>query len=260
MPMVERQEEQSAEKTLTNFLEDQQHLLQRQLLERVQLVQGAESQSVERGASSTWIYIDGIKIRGSSALPKSAIEEVQVVTGGIPANIGDATGGVINISLRSSSRTWFGGGEVISSGLPIGEKSYGLDKFGYNLAEGVASGPIFFRKDENGKKTDPLVGLFIAGNVTYQKDPRPTFGGVYRITDEARDALIANPLRLNISSAGEINGAIYNADFLTRMTSQRSITRSNIPINCANIVTKLILSNFTNVITQHCFRRNQQYL
>ena len=65
-----------------------------------------------RGArtSSTWIYIDGIKIRGSSALPKSAIEEVQVVTGGIPANIGDATGGVINISLRSSSRTWFGGG------------------------------------------------------------------------------------------------------------------------------------------------------
>ena len=48
-----------------------------------------------RGArpSSTWVYIDGIKVRGSSALPKSAIEEVQVVTGGIPANIGDATGG-----------------------------------------------------------------------------------------------------------------------------------------------------------------------
>ena len=51
-----------------------------------------------RGArtSSTWYYIDGIKVRGSSALPKSAIE-VQVVTGGIPANT-DATGGVINIS------------------------------------------------------------------------------------------------------------------------------------------------------------------
>ena len=101
-----------------------------------------------RGArsSSTWVYIDGIKVRGSSALPKSAIEEVQVVTGGIPANIGDATGGVINISLRNSSRTWFGGGEIISSGVPIGETAVGLDKFGYNLAEGVASGPILFRK------------------------------------------------------------------------------------------------------------------
>ena len=117
---------------------------------------------------------------------------------------------------------WFGG-EIISSGLPIGEKAYGLDKFGYNLAEGVASGPILFRKDENGKKTDPLVGLFIAGNVTYQKDPRPTFGGVYRITDEARDAIISNPLRQNISSAGEINGAIYNADFLSADDLRRSI-------------------------------------
>jgi len=193
-----------------------------------------------RGArsSSTWIYIDGIKIRGSSALPKSAIEEVQVVTGGIPANIGDATGGVINISLRSSSRTWFGGGEIISSGLPIGEKAYGLDKFGYNLAEGVASGPILFRKDENGKKTDPLVGLFIAGNVTYQKDPRPTFGGVYRITDEARDGLISNPLRQNISSAGEINGAIYNADFLTEDDFTKVDTRMNVGSQSANIVTK----------------------
>ena len=109
-----------------------------------------------RGArtSSTWVYIDGIKVRGSQALPKSAIEEVQVVTGGIPANIGDATGGVINISLRNSSRKWFGGGEVISSGIPQGESVIGLDKFGYNLAEMVASGPILFRKNDKGEKTD----------------------------------------------------------------------------------------------------------
>ena len=153
-------------------------------------------------------------------------------------NIGDATGGVINISLRSSSRTWFGGGEVISSGLPIGDKAYGLDKFGYNLAEGVASGPILFRKDENGEKTDPLVGLFIAGNITYQKDPRPTFGGVYRITDEARAELIANPLSQNISSDGEINGAIYNADFLTDDDFTKVDTRMNVSSRSANIVTK----------------------
>ena len=154
-----------------------------------------------RGArsSSTWVYIDGIKVRGSSALPKGAIEEVQVVTGGIPANIGDATGGVINISLRNSSRTWFGGGEVISSGIPMGDQAIGLDKFGYNLAEGVASGPILFRKNEKGEKTDPLLGLFLSGNYTYQKDPRPTFGGMYKITDEAREALLSEPLRQNIS-------------------------------------------------------------
>jgi len=205
-----------------------------------------------RGArsSSTWIYIDGIKVRGSSALPKSAIEEVQVVTGGIPANIGDATGGVINISLRSSSRNWFGGGEVITSGVPIGETAIGLDKFGYNLAEGVASGPILFRKDENGEKTDPLLGLFLAGNITYQKDPRPTFGGVYRITDAARDSLIANPLRQNISASGVINGALYNADFLTGDDFTRVDTRMNVGTTSANIVAKFDIStNETTTLT-----------
>ena len=205
-----------------------------------------------RGArsSSTWIYIDGIKVRGSSALPKSAIEEVQVVTGGIPANIGDATGGVINISLRSSSRNWFGGGEVITSGVPIGETAIGLDKFGYNLAEGVASGPILFRKDENGEKTDPLLGLFLAGNITYQKDPRPTFGGVYRITDAARDSLIANPLRQNISASGVINGALYNADFLSGDDFTKVDTRMNVGTTSANIVAKFdINTNETTTLT-----------
>ena len=205
-----------------------------------------------RGArsSSTWIYIDGIKIRGSSALPKSAIEEVQVVTGGVPANIGDATGGVINISLRSSSRNWFGGGEVISSGIPVGETAIGLDKFGYNLAEGVASGPVLFRKDENGEKTDPLLGVFIAGNITTQKDPRPTFGGVYRITDAARDELIANPLRQNISASGQVNGALYNADFLTEDDFTKVATRMNVGTKSANIVTKFdINTNETTTLT-----------
>ena len=205
-----------------------------------------------RGArtSSTWVYIDGIKVRGSSALPKSAIEEVQVVTGGIPANIGDATGGVINISLRNSSRTWFGGGEVITSGVPVGDKVYGLDNYGYNLAEAVASGPILFRKDENGEKTEPLLGLFISGNYTFQKDPRPTFGGVYRITDEARNLLIEDPLRQNISSTGEINGALYNSDFLGSDSFEKINTRMNVSSQIANVVAKIdVNTNETTSLT-----------
>jgi hypothetical protein len=205
-----------------------------------------------RGArtSSTWYYIDGIKVRGSSALPKSAIEEVQVVTGGIPANIGDATGGVINISLRSSSRTWFGGGEVITSGLPVGETAIGLDRFGYNLAEGSVSGPILWRKDADGERTDPLLGLFLSGNYTYQKDTRPTFGGVYRMSDSARAELLAAPLRQNISSSGEINGALFNADFLTPDDFERTPTRLNSANQSANLVAKIdVNTNETTSLT-----------
>ena len=205
-----------------------------------------------RGArpSSTWIYIDGIKGRGSSSLPKSAIEEVQVVTGGIPANIGDATGGVINISLRNSSASWFGGGEIISSGLPTEESAIGFDKFGYNVAEGALSGPILFSKDAEGNKTRPLLGLFISGNYTYQKDTRPTFEGNYRMTDEARQSIIDNPLRQNISSTGEVNGALFEADFLTSDDFERIPTRLNAANQNASLVAKIdVNTNETTSLT-----------
>ena len=194
-----------------------------------------------RGArpSSTWVYIDGIKVRGSSALPKSAIEEVQVVTGGIPANIGDATGGVINISLRNSSSKWFGGGEVITSGLPTEEGAIGFDEFGYNVVEGSISGPIAFSKDDEGNNVRPLLGLFLSGNYTYQKDPRPTFDGNFRMTDEARANIFENPLRQNISSTGEVNGALYEADFLTANDFTRTPTRLNAANQNASLVAKI---------------------
>ncbi len=196
-----------------------------------------------RGArtSSTWYYIDGVKVRGSSALPKSAIEEVSVITGGIPANIGDVTGGVISISLRNSSSKWFGGAEVISSGLPIGEEqSVGLDKYGYNLAEATISGPLVFAKNDDGSRGRPLVGLFLTGNFTSNYDGRPTFGGLNRMKESTREQLIADPLRRNIDFAtGDFNGALYNADFLTPDDFESVPTRLNSANTSAQLVAKI---------------------
>lgn len=194
-----------------------------------------------RGArpNSTWVYIDGIKVRGSSALPKSAIEEVSVLTGGIPANIGDATGGVINISLRNSSAKWFGGLELLTSGFRSGETAVGLDRFGYNLVEGSISGPLLFKKDSDGNRVRPLLGMFLSGNFTSQVDPRPTFGGVYHMKDDARASIIANPLRQNIASDGTVNGALYNADFLTADDFEKIPTRLNVGSTSANLVAKI---------------------
>lgn len=47
------------------------------------------------------IYIDGIRTIGTTNLPKSALDQVTVITGGIPAEYGEATGGVINITTKS---------------------------------------------------------------------------------------------------------------------------------------------------------------
>ena len=55
-----------------------------------------------RGArtSGTDTYIDGIKVRGTQNLPNAAIEQVSVITGGIPAQFGDATGGIVNSIIK----------------------------------------------------------------------------------------------------------------------------------------------------------------
>ena len=74
-------------------------------------------------ASNT--YIDGVKVRGSSKVPQAAIEQVSVVTGGVPAKYGDATGGIISITTRGPSKEYYGGGEILTSQF--------LDPYKYNL-------------------------------------------------------------------------------------------------------------------------------
>ena len=49
---------------------------------------------------ATDFYVDGVRIRGSKNLPKAGVEQISVIQGGIPAQYGDATGGIITITTR----------------------------------------------------------------------------------------------------------------------------------------------------------------
>lgn len=173
-----------------------------------------------RGSRSdgTYFYIDGIKVRGSSNLPKSAIEEVTVITGGLPANYGDVTGGIISVTTRGPSAKYFGSVEGVTSGFyfkgkdPDGYdgKVIGLDKYGYNLIEGMLSGPLLMKKDSTGAKTKPLLGFLMSVNMTDQLDSRPLAnGGAYRIKKDVRDSLLANPLRPTGTGSGTYNNALF---------------------------------------------------
>lgn len=175
-----------------------------------------------RGARSdaSYYFIDGIKVRGSTSLPKSAIEEVSVITGGLPANYGDATGGVISITTRGPSSKFFGGIDMLSSGFKTGDrKTIGLDHYAYNLIEGSLSGPLIMQKDSTGKKTKPLLGFFISGNYTSVADGRPFFTDNLIVKDDVRQSLLDNPLR----PTGTGFGVYYNTDFL-RMSDFDKVT------------------------------------
>lgn len=185
---------------------------------------------------ASYYYIDGIKVRGSSNLPKSAIEEVSVITGGLPANYGDVTGGVISVTTRGPSAKYFGSVEGVSSGFYLNGadkdgydgKVIGLDKFGYNLLEGMFSGPLWMQKDSTGAKVKPRLGFLVSANYTNEKDSRPLAGGSYRVKKDVRDDLIANPLRLTSNGDGTFNNSSFlrTSDFEKvdwRMNAGRSV-------------------------------------
>jgi hypothetical protein len=167
---------------------------------------------------ATFYYIDGIKVRGSTNLPKSAIEEVTVITGGLPANYGDATGGIISVTTRGPSSIYFGSAEVVTSGFYFKGKDengydgkvYGLDKYAYNLVEGMFSGPLWMTKDSTGAKVKPRLGFLLSANYTRELDPRPLAnGGQWRVKKEIRDSLIANPIRPSGLGAGTFDNSLY---------------------------------------------------
>ncbi|NQY68582.1 MAG: TonB-dependent receptor plug domain-containing protein, partial [Flavobacteriales bacterium] len=187
--------------------------------------EGSGSISV-RGSRSdgTYFYIDGIKVRGSANLPKSAIEEVKVITGGVPANYGDVTGGIISITTRGPSAKYFGSIEGVTSGFyfagkdPFGElaetedytgKVFGFDKYAYNLVEGMVSGPLWMQKDSTGARTKPRLGFLLSVNLTDRLDTRPLSGGSYRIKKSVRDELLANPLRPTSTGQGTFHNALF---------------------------------------------------
>lgn len=180
---------------------------------------------------ASYYFIDGIKVRGSSNLPKSALEEVQVITGGVPANYGDATGGIISVTTRGPSARYFGSAELVTSGfylqgadsLGYDGRVFGLDQFGYNLFEGMLSGPLLMKKDSTGKKTEPILGFLISGTINDQIDPRPFADGAWRIKKDVRAELLENPLRPSAGGEGNFN----NSDFLTMDSFEKTPFRMN---------------------------------
>ena len=178
-----------------------------------------------RGArtSNTYYYIDGVKIQGTPSLPKDAIQEVSVMTGGIPASYGDATGGIINITTRGATDKWFGGIDALTSGYKNQNgKGIGLDPYSRSQYEGYLSGPILFSKPDSLNHTRPILGFFLAANYTNDMDPRPSAIGNYRLKSDAAQRLVENPATYTVNgtstpSSGNayiLDGQVFPVDNL----------------------------------------------
>jgi len=137
-------------------------------------------------SNATDYYIDGIRVSG--LIPESEIEQMQVLTGGLPASYGDVTGGVISITSKGPSARLSGGIEL--------ESSEYLDNFGYNQFRGNLSGPIL-----KNKKGESIIGFRMSGQYFNREDDRPAALGVYRLNEQKIRELEAEPFRLSNGTA-----------------------------------------------------------
>ncbi len=143
---------------------------------------------------ATNYYVDGIRIQGN-LIPESEIDQLQVITGGVEAQYGDVTGGIISITTKGPANKFSGGVEAETSSF--------LDAFNQNLVGINLSGPIV--KNKEGRS---ILGFRVAARMTYNEEDNPAASPIYRVKESKIAELEANP----IISIGSDN--FVAADFL----------------------------------------------
>ncbi len=181
-------------------------------------------------SDGTVTYIDGIKVRGASALPESAIEQVAVILGGTPAQYGDATGGIISITTRGPSRQFGGGVEL--------ETSEFLDPYKHNRASFNLQGPLFWDKE----KKNSLLGFFIASDFNLDNSDVLPLKSFYA-NDSLLHVLETNPLRYSLNQGYRLQAEYarasdldqskytYNTHHLTNSTTAKIDVKAGKNVN-----------------------------
>lgn len=146
-------------------------------------------------ATSTDYYIDGIRVQGN-LIPESEIDQLQVITGGVEAQYGDVTGGIVSITTKRSSGKFAGMAEL--------ETSSGVSPYGNSLGGLSLSGPIL-----RNQKGQSILGYRFSGRYTYRLDDDPSAVPNYRIRSDKLKELEENPIILRSGSL------LVAADFLT---------------------------------------------
>lgn len=171
---------------------------------------------------ATDVYIDGIKVRGTNSLPASAIEQLTVVTGGLPARYGDATGGIINITTRGPSKDFAGGVELVTSKF--------LDSFGYYLGNLSLSGPLI-KINRGTDKERAIAGFFISGEYLHEDDDDPSYVGSWKVKDDVLNQIRQTPLIPSTSATGFVNRtSLVTVDDLEKIDARNNVAKDQVSV------------------------------
>lgn len=131
-------------------------------------------------SNATNYFLDGIRISGRS-LPQQDIDQLQIITGGVPALYGDVTGGIISLTSKGPSSKFSGGFEAETSQL--------FDNYNYTLGALNLSGPIIKKKTG-----ESILGFRLSAQYLTQDDDDPPALDRFLVKDDVLANLQANPL------------------------------------------------------------------
>lgn len=169
-------------------------------------------------------FIDGVKVRGAVNLPQQSIANMEIITGGLPAQYGDALGAVTNLTTKGNFTEYFGTVELLSS--------YMLDDQNYNLVGLTGGGPLI-KKDGN-----TIASFLLSGEFEYQEEPRPYIISPVRLTDEKLASIEETPIRPSNVGQGVLNEGNFlrTSDWMevdNRLNVDRTTVRGTGSVNFA---------------------------
>jgi hypothetical protein len=195
----------------------------------------------------TRLFVDGVAVIGSSAMPTIGQEQIDLISSGVPAMFGDLTGGAINITTKGPSRKHTKYYEYVTSSL--------FDKWHYNTLEMAFSGPLKIINKGGGDKERVLFGYNVSSHLEYQKDASPTVLGSYTVKEDVLNNIKENPLSPNPAGGG----FVPTSSFLTKNDLELNKARLNTPFYMGVINGKFEYTPTRNsVLTLYGSYQNQQ--
>lgn len=187
-----------------------------------------QGEAISSGGSRTTsnlIMINGIPVIGNPPISDLDIAEIQIMTSGIPAQYGNATGSITNIITKAPATRFSGAVQL--------ESSQFLDNFGSNQLNASFSGPILAKpminalgqtlKRDGKVIKSTILGYRFSGAYFTTKDSRPSALNTFKLKDEKLQELLENPLMVNPNGSG----TVYASDFLTEDDLEKTNVRSN---------------------------------
>jgi hypothetical protein len=204
--------------------------------------QGQTGISISGGRTDNTLYmIDGVPIRGGGnvKLPVNGVEQIQVLTNGVSAKYGNASGGIVNIVTNGISRITQGGVQL----------EHSIDYYNHNILSVNLSGPFLSRyaKDAFGNKyKKPLVGYSFSASGNYDKDSDPFYYKYNVLKPEVLERIQTNPLIGTLNAAGE-NTYIQASETVTKNDFMQVKARQNGGVTGLTTLGKLIFQPKDNI-------------